>query len=246
MSEIKTKFINDPENITSELLEGYVLAYPDKVKLAAENIVVRVNPKSPDKVAIVTLGGSGHEPALSGFVGEGMLDASVVGDIFAAPDPQACLEAIKTADRGRGVLYIVQNHAGDMLAGDMTMERCARERLNVKRVVVQEDIAIAPRSDPEDRRGLVGCVPLYKIAGAAAAEGKSLDEVETVARRFADNMAGIHVGGNLASQRIFNFTNIPYLQQSKAVKPGSGLIPSAEDSSIAETVILPLVKGTDL
>ena len=73
------------------------------------------------------------------------------------------------------------------------MERCARERLNVKRVVVREDIAIAPRSDPEDRRGLVGCVPLYKIAGAAAAEGKGLDEVETVARRFADNMATIAV-----------------------------------------------------
>ena len=75
MSDIKTKFINDPEQITPELLEGYVLAYPDQVKLGGENIVVRANPKSEDKVAIVTLGGSGHEPALSGFVGEGMLDA---------------------------------------------------------------------------------------------------------------------------------------------------------------------------
>ena len=74
MSDIKTKFINDPENITAELLEGYALAYPNQVKLAAENIVVRANPKGNDKVAIVTLGGSGHEPALSGFVGEGMLD----------------------------------------------------------------------------------------------------------------------------------------------------------------------------
>lgn len=85
MSDIKTKFINDPENITAELLEGYVLAYPNQVMLAAENIVVRANPKGNDKVAIVTLGGSGHEPALSGFVGEGMLDCSVVGDVFAAP-----------------------------------------------------------------------------------------------------------------------------------------------------------------
>ena len=84
MSDIKTKFINDPEQITPELLEGYVLAYPDQVKLGGENIVVRANPKSEDKVAIVTLGGSGHEPALSGFVGEGMLDCSVVGDIFSA------------------------------------------------------------------------------------------------------------------------------------------------------------------
>ena len=78
MSDIKTKFINDPENITAELLEGYVLAYPNQVKLAAENIVVRANPKGNDKVAIVTLGGSGHEPALSGFVGEGMIAPSWV------------------------------------------------------------------------------------------------------------------------------------------------------------------------
>ncbi|HSM47520.1 MAG TPA: dihydroxyacetone kinase subunit DhaK, partial [Draconibacterium sp.] len=87
-TKIMTKFINEPENITRELLEGYVLAYSDKVAMAAENIVVRANPKDQSKVAIVTLGGSGHEPALSGFVGEGMLDCSVVGDIFAAPGAQ--------------------------------------------------------------------------------------------------------------------------------------------------------------
>ena len=84
---MQTKFINNPENITKELLEGLVLAYPEHVKLAAENIVVRANPKDEDKVAIVTLGGSGHEPALSGFVGDGV-DCSVVGDIFAAPGAQ--------------------------------------------------------------------------------------------------------------------------------------------------------------
>ena len=88
------KFINNTENITAELLEGYVLAYSDKVKLAAENIVVRANPKSDDKVAIVTLGGSGHEPALRGFVGAAMLDCSVVGDIFAVPGAQRLFQAL--------------------------------------------------------------------------------------------------------------------------------------------------------
>lgn len=87
------KFINNTENITAEFLEGYVLAYGDKVKLAAENIVVRTNPKSDEKMAIVTLGGSGHEPALSDFVGEGMLDCSVIGDIFAAPGAQRLFQA---------------------------------------------------------------------------------------------------------------------------------------------------------
>ena len=82
---VMKKFLNDPQRVTNELLEGYALCYPDKIKLVSEKIVVRATPKSKDKVAIVTLGGAGHEPALSGFVGEGMLDASVVGDIFAAP-----------------------------------------------------------------------------------------------------------------------------------------------------------------
>ena len=96
---MQTKFINNPENITKELLEGYILAYPEQVKLAAENIVVRAHPKSGDKVAIVTLGGSGHEPALSGFVGEGMLDCSVVGDIFAAPGAQRLFQALQLMKR---------------------------------------------------------------------------------------------------------------------------------------------------
>ena len=98
MSDIKTKFINDPEQITPELLEGYT----DQVKLAGENIVVRTHPKDESKVAIVTLGGSGHEPALSGFVGEGMLDCSVVGDIFAAPGAQRLFQALQLMKREAG------------------------------------------------------------------------------------------------------------------------------------------------
>ena len=119
MSDIKTKFINDPENITAELLEGYVLAYPNQVKLAAENIVVRANPKGNDKVAIVTLGGSGHEPALSGFVGEGMLDCSVVGDVFAAPGAQRLFQALQLMDREAGILLVVLNHSGDVMSANM-------------------------------------------------------------------------------------------------------------------------------
>ena len=159
MSDIKTKFINDPEQITPELLEGYVLAYPDQVKLGGENIVVRANPKSEDKVAIVTLGGSGHEPALSGFVGEGMLDCSVVGDIFASPSPQPVFEAVKLADKGHGVLLLTLNHAGDMLTGNMVMKMVEKEGLNVRKVITQEDISNAPRSNSDDRRGLAGYAP---------------------------------------------------------------------------------------
>jgi dihydroxyacetone kinase-like protein len=122
-----------------------------------------------------------------------MLDVSVVGDIFAAPGPQACVDAIKLADKGRGVLYVVLNHAGDMLTGNLTMKQVEKEGLHVIKVVTQEDVANAPRENSDDRRGLVGCVPTYKIAGAAAAEGKSLEEVAAVAQRFVDNMATLAV-----------------------------------------------------
>lgn len=187
------KFINDPENLTPELLEGFAAAHSDLVTLGDQRMVINNKLADADRVTIVTQGGSGHEPAISGFVGEGMVDISVVGDVFAAPGPQACVDAIKMADKGKGVLYIVLNHAGDMLTGNMTMKKCAKEGLNVIKVVTQEDIANAPRSNSDDRRGLVGCIPTYKIAGAAAAEGKSLEEVAAIAQRFADNMATLAV-----------------------------------------------------
>ena len=187
------KFINDPDNLTAELLEGLALANPDILELGEDNMVINKKLAEADRVTIVTQGGSGHEPAIEGFVGEGMVDIDVVGDIFAAPGPQACVDAIKLADKCKGVLYIVLNHAGDMLTGNMTMKQCKKQGLNVVKVVTQEDVSNAPRENADDRRGLVGCIPTYKIAGAAAAEGRSLEEVAAVAQRFADNMATLAV-----------------------------------------------------
>ena len=187
------KFINSQDNLTPELLEGFAAANKDLVTLGDERMIINNQLKDADRVTIVTQGGSGHEPAISGFVGEGMVDISVVGDVFAAPGPQACFDAIKMADKGKGVLYIVLNHAGDMLTGNLTMKMCKKEKLNVMKVVTQEDIANAPRENSDDRRGLVGCIPTYKIAGAAAAEGKSLEEVARVTQKFADNMATLAV-----------------------------------------------------
>ena len=187
------KFINDPVNLTSELLEGLATAFPQKVKIESDKLVVRSNPKSEDKVAIVTLGGAGHEPALSGFVGEGMLDISVVGDIFAAPGPPKVFEALKKANRGAGVLFVVLNHAGDVMSANMAMEMAEKEGLNVKVINTHEDIAPGADTPIEDRLGLVGCVPLYKVVGAAAEMGKSLDEVYAIAEKFNNNMATLAV-----------------------------------------------------
>ena len=193
MSDIKTKFINDPEQITPELLEGYVLAYPDQVKLGGENIVVRANPKSEDKVAIVTLGGSGHEPALSGFVGEGMLDCSVVGDIFAAPGAQRLFQALQLMKREAGILLVVLNHSGDVMSANMACQLAERVGIKVKQVLTHDDISAGIGADINDRRGLAGCVPLYKILGAAAEEGKTLDELVEIAERYNNNVATLAV-----------------------------------------------------
>lgn len=193
MSDIKTKFINAPERITAELLEGYVLAYPEQVKLAAENVVVRANPKSMDKVAIVTLGGSGHEPALSGFVGAGMLDCSVVGDVFAAPGAQRLFQALQLMKRDAGILLVVLNHSGDVMSANMACQLADRAGIKVKQVLTHDDISAGIHADTNERRGLAGCVPLYKILGAAAEEGKSLDELVEIAGRYNKNVATLAV-----------------------------------------------------
>jgi len=187
------KFVNKPEDLVKELLEGYALAFPQKVKLAGSNLVVRARPKAAGKVGVVTLGGSGHEPALSGFVGEGMLDISVAGEIFAAPGPPRVLEALKMADRGAGVLFIVLNHAGDVMSAKVVMEMVKKQDLAVKMMLTHEDIAGGPRNKPDNRRGLVGCVPVMKVAGAAAEAGKSLDQCLAIAERMSNNMATLAV-----------------------------------------------------
>lgn len=190
---MKTKFINNPENLTAELLEGYTLAYKDQVALGGENIVVRANPKSADKVAIVTLGGSGHEPALSGFVGDGMLDCSVVGDVFAAPGAQRLFQALQLMKREAGILLVVLNHSGDVMSANMACQLAERSGIKVKQLLTHDDISAGIGAPDTDRRGLAGCVPLYKILGAAADEGKSLDELLEMGQRYTANVATLAV-----------------------------------------------------
>jgi len=190
------KFINDPKNLVKELLEGYVLTFPDKVKLSGPGTVVRAVPKGAGKVRLVTIGGSGHEPGLSGFVGKGMLDTSVAGEIFAAPGAPKCVDALRNACKGgSSALLIVLNHAGDVLSANIAMESVEREKLPVKMVLTEEDI-----SGPiGDRRGLVGCVAVYKVAGAAAERGASLSECAAIAGRMADNMRTLAVAVRTAT-----------------------------------------------
>jgi phosphoenolpyruvate---glycerone phosphotransferase subunit DhaK len=185
------KFINRPENIVRELLEGLALAHPRQIQLVGSNLIARAKPKTAGMVGVVTLGGSGHEPGLSGFVGEGMLDVSVAGEIFAAPGPPRCLEALRLADRGAGVILVVLNHAGDVLSSNITLEMAASHGLNVRRILTHEDIAGGP--NPEDRRGLVGFLPVYKVTGAAAEQGLPLERCLELAERMERNTRTLSV-----------------------------------------------------
>lgn len=187
------KFINNPSDITSELLEGYVMAYNEQVSLAAENIVVRAQPKSQDKVAIITLGGSGHEPALSGFVGDGMLDCSVVGDVFAAPGAQRVFQALQMFKREAGILLVILNHSGDLMSANMAMQLAERAGIKVKSIITHDDISAGIDTSDQDRRGLAGCVPLVKVIGAAAEQGKSIDELIEIGERMNANIATLAV-----------------------------------------------------
>ena len=186
------KFLNDPNTLTDELLEGYALVASDIITVNG-HLVISNTLERADRVTIVTMGGSGHEPAQAGFVGDGMLDIQVVGDVFAAPSPQSVFEALQIADKGHGVLLLVLNHAGDMLCANMVMKMAERAGISVRKVITQEDIANAPREQGDDRRGLAGAIPLYHVAAAACKEGKSLDEVADLAQRYADSMATISV-----------------------------------------------------
>ena len=245
------KFINNPDNLTSELLEGYTMAFSSKVKLVSDKMVCRRNEKAKDKVAIVTLGGAGHEPALEGYVGEGMLDISVVGDIFAAPGPPKVFEALKMANRDAGVLFVVLNHAGDVMSANMAMKMAEKEGLNVRMILTHEDIAPGIDAPDDDKRGLAGCVPLYKIAGAAAEAGMSLDEVYRVAEKFNDNMATLAVALKSAThpstgEEIFDLADDEMeigMGQHGEAGTGKSKMMTADDT--AETMLVQLVKAID-
>jgi dihydroxyacetone kinase-like protein len=246
------KFINDPKNLTPELLEGFALAYSDKVALKNEKLVCRARPKDASKVALVTLGGAGHEPALSGFVGEGMLDISVVGDIFAAPAAPKVFDALKLVNRPAGTLLVVLNHAGDVMSSNIAMQMAKKAGLNVKSILTHEDIAPGANAPAENRRGLVGCIPLYKIAGAAAEAGKSLDEVLALAERFNNNMATLAVALTTAThpasgQSIFALADdemeIGMGQHGEAGTGRSKMKTANETAEIMVTQLLEAVKA---
>lgn len=184
--------INNPAEVVPEMIDGFMFAYGDSLKKVDNvNGIIRKNPK--DKVAVVIGGGSGHEPLFLGFVGDGLADGVAIGNVFAAPTPDAVQEVAKAVDFGKGVLFVYGNYAGDVLNFDMGAELLEMEDIDSRTVKVNDDVASAPVERKDDRRGIAGDVFVFKIAGAAAEKGLSLDEVAQVTQKACDHTVSIGV-----------------------------------------------------
>ena len=182
------KFINEVERVEDQMIQGMVKAYPQYLrKLDCGNVVVRSN-KKQGKVALISGGGSGHEPAHGGYVGEGMLDAAVAGPVFTSPTPDQVLEGIKAVATEAGVLMVIKNYTGDVMNFEIAAEMAEAEDIKVKQVVVNDDVAVKDSLYTVGRRGVAGTVLVHKIAGAMAETGADLDAVQAVAQKVIDNV----------------------------------------------------------
>ena len=180
------KLIKEKNNILTDMLEGIALTN-DNIEIISETVVVKKNKKNSG-VALVSGGGSGHEPAHAGYVANGMLDAAVCGEVFTSPTPDKILDAIKEVDTGDGVLLIVKNYAGDVMNFEMAQEMAQMEDIKVERVIVNDDIAV---SDVEKRRGVAGTVFVHKYAGYLADQGLSLEDIKNKIESFIPKIKSI-------------------------------------------------------
>ena len=183
------KLINVPERVVEEMLRGMGLAHPELVRIIPEyNVVVRADAPIEGKVALVSGGGSGHEPTHGGYVGQGMLDAACAGAVFTSPTPEQMLEATKAVNGGAGVFYVVKNYTGDVLNFEMAGELAEAEGVETDYVVTNDDVAVEDSTYTSGRRGIAGTVFVHKICGAAADDGRDLAGIKELAERVNANV----------------------------------------------------------
>lgn len=193
------KIINNTNQIVDEMLDGLTFTYSSLVERIPETMVIRRNIEKSGKVGLVSGGGSGHEPAHAGFVGRGMLSSAVAGQVFTSPTPDQVLEGIKSADEGKGVFLIIKNYTGDVMNFEMAQDMAELEDIDVETVVVDDDIAVEDSTFTAGKRGIAGTVLVHKILGAAAEEGKSLQEIKEIADKVVANIKSIGVALNPAT-----------------------------------------------
>ena len=182
------KIINKPENVVTEMLDGLAYVHNDLVHRVEGFDIIARNEQVAGQVGLISGGGSGHEPAHAGFVGDGMLSAAIAGAVFTSPTPDQILEAIKEADQGAGVFMVVKNYSGDIMNFEMAQELAEMEGIEVASVVVDDDIAVENSLYTQGRRGVAGTIFVHKILGHAAREGKSLADIKALADKIVPNI----------------------------------------------------------
>ncbi len=190
------KFINAPENVEAEMLQGLFKANPDRIKpIDTDGVIVR-SEKKQNKVAVISGGGSGHEPSFGGYVGKGMLDAVIAGAVYTSPSADRIYEAIKAVATDKGVLMIPMNYTGDIMNFEMAADMAQTDDIKTDMVVTNDDIAVANSLYTVGRRGVAGTVFVHKIAGAKAEAGGTLEEVKAVAEKANANVRTMGVAIN--------------------------------------------------
>ena len=188
------RILNDPDYIVDEMLKGFLKTHGDIVEAADNQRVIKAKNITPDKVGVVTGGGSGHKPAFIGYVGRNMCDAAAVGEICSSPTAAAFLDAFKESDQGKGVACLYGNYSGDNMNVKMAVKMAKKQGITVKTVVANDDVASAPRDQREKRRGVAGEILMWKAGGAKAAMGGNLDEVIAAAQKAIDNTRSVGIG----------------------------------------------------
>ena len=189
------RFINDPDQVVEDTVRGFVKAHCDIVRLAENpRVVVAKDAPVTGKVGVVTGGGSGNEPAFIGYTGRNMVDAVAIGELFSSPTAKSFHDAIRAANSGKGVVVLYGNYAGDNMNVKMAMKLAAKDGIDVATVVANDDVCSAPPHEREKRRGVAGEIFMWKMGGAKAATGASLEEVRATAQKAIDNCRSIGVG----------------------------------------------------
>ena len=181
------KIINQPSDVVSEALIGMQMAYPNELDYTPGAEVISRHVKG-DKVAVISGGGAGHEPLHAGFVGTGMLDAAVSGNVFSSPSPDRIGAAIEKMDAGKGILLVIKNYSGDIMNFGLAADLAEADDIEVESVVVKDDVAVPDSTYSTGRRGIAGTVFVHKIAGAMAERGASLSEVKRAAEHAIENI----------------------------------------------------------
>ena len=239
------RVINNPDLVVEDMLKGLLAAHAETLAVLPDNarVVKRANAPEAGKVGVVTGGGSGHEPAFVGYVGDGLVDAVAIGEIFSSPTAKSFLDAMRAADGGAGVACLYGNYAGDNMNVKMAIQMAAREGVDVKTVVANDDAASAAKGDEAQRRGVAGEILMWKVGGAKADQGASLDQVIAVAQRAIDNTRSIGIGLSACVIPAVGKANFKIEHGTMEMgighhgEPGIGVRPTASAAEMAELML---------